>query len=319
MGQVISSAIAAIPRKTVDTSYFPLSFTLLDYPVWFDHDLSGGQSWWNRILDEIRRCDLFVFALAPETLESVACRRECKYAFTLKKPVLPILVAEGVSTNLLPSELSQIQFVDYRTQDRSAAIDLFKALSRIPIPQALPEPLPEPPEVPISYLSSLSEKVEATASLTYEEQSSLLFDLKRGLADSDTATASDARSLLEKLRRRRDLYATVADNIDELLSRTPKNFTASAPNHSSYGHQQAYSQGRHSVAAAANNKGSQLNVIMRIVAALLIFTGSIILLGGLSSFLMGFPGEGMIGLIIGVALIWLSIKLWKTKKKPANI
>ena len=56
----------------------------------------------------------------------------------------PVLVADGVSVNLLPSELSRIQHVDYRRQDKRAAIDVLKALSGLP-KTPLPDPLPEPP------------------------------------------------------------------------------------------------------------------------------------------------------------------------------
>ena len=33
--------------------------------VWIDSELHGGQQWWTAILDQIRSCDLFVFALSP--------------------------------------------------------------------------------------------------------------------------------------------------------------------------------------------------------------------------------------------------------------
>jgi hypothetical protein len=35
----------------------------LGHSVWFDNELSGGQVWWDQILAEIRRCDVFVFVL----------------------------------------------------------------------------------------------------------------------------------------------------------------------------------------------------------------------------------------------------------------
>src|ERR1700674_5155786 len=89
--------------------------------VWFDEDLSGGQAWWNEILTRIRRCDLFVFVLDPESLNSEACKSEYQYAADLGKPILPILVSDRVSAGLLPPALCQIQFVDYREQDRKAA------------------------------------------------------------------------------------------------------------------------------------------------------------------------------------------------------
>lgn len=192
----------------------------LGHTVWFDQDLSGGQAWWKQILAHVRECDIFVFALSPEALNSTACKREYAYAAELGKPILPVLVSEEVSTNLLPPALSQIQFVDYREQDRGTAFRLARALNDVPQPKPLPDPLPSPPEVPISYLGSLAEQVGTAASLSYEEQSTLVVDLKRELRDLETA--DDARKLLVKLRKRRDLFVTIADEIDELLARAPK-------------------------------------------------------------------------------------------------
>src|SRR5215831_960201 len=140
----------------------------LGHTVWFDQELGGGQAWWDQILSVIRRCDLFVFVLDPAALNSIACKLEYGYAADLRKPILPILVSEGVSTNLLPPSLSQIQFVDYRHQDHAAALRLARAFSAVPAPAPLPDPLPVPPEAPISYLGSLGAKVQAASLLTYE-------------------------------------------------------------------------------------------------------------------------------------------------------
>src|SRR5215510_5894783 len=81
----------------------------LGHSVWFDQELSGGQAWWDQILAEIRDCEVFVFILDPDALKSIACQSELRYADTLHKPVLPILVSDGVSLNLLPEELSNVQ------------------------------------------------------------------------------------------------------------------------------------------------------------------------------------------------------------------
>ena len=51
----------------------------LDHQVWFDHVLSGGQSWWDNILNQIRDCEIYIFALTQESLDSTACMRELKY------------------------------------------------------------------------------------------------------------------------------------------------------------------------------------------------------------------------------------------------
>ncbi len=200
----------AIAKNLVD------DLEALNNIVWFDQDLSGGQVWWNRILKTVRDCDIFVFVLNPESLNSTACKREYGYAVDLGKPILPVLVAEGVSTNLLPPALSQIQFVDYRKQDRTAAFRLARALTTIPPSEPLPKPFPLPPKAPISYLTSLTEKIETAFTLNYEKQSTLLIDLKRSLREPETI--GDAHVLLKRLRKRRDLLANIADEIDELLA-----------------------------------------------------------------------------------------------------
>ena len=191
----------------------------LGHDVWYDQELTGGQSWWDRILETIRDCDLFVFVVDSVSQESTACKREYNYADALGVPVLPVLVSREVSINLLPPALAQIQFVDYVDHDRDAAFRLARAFTAVPPREPLPEPLPEPPELPISYLGSLTERVESPDTLSYEQQSALIGDLRRSLRDGDTA--EDARTLLERLRKRRDLLATLAEDIDELLAPLP--------------------------------------------------------------------------------------------------
>jgi hypothetical protein len=202
-------------QDQAETSILAKDIKDLDHAAWFDQDLSGGQAWWEQILAKIRDCDLFIFVLSNTAINSIACQREYNYAYKLSKPILPVLVSDGVSTNLLPTELSQIQFVDYRSQDRSAAIRLARALQTIPQPPPLPNPLPQPPDVPISYLGRLVLEINTTATLNYAEQSALVLELKRGLRDP--LTANDARTLLERLRSRPDLLAIIAVEIDEYL------------------------------------------------------------------------------------------------------
>ena len=189
----------------------------LGHVVWFDRELSGGHAWWDQILANIRDADVFVFVLDPDGLNSTACQREFGYAAALGKPVLPVLVAEGVSTNLLPPELSRLHFINCINQDRKSALDLAKALAGVPLPEALPDPLPAPPEVPVSYLGGLRRKIETSPGLSYEEQSALVLDLTRSLRDPKAA--DDTRVLLGKLKARRDLYKAIADDVDDLLGK----------------------------------------------------------------------------------------------------
>lgn len=187
----------------------------LGHTAWFDQEISGGRTWWDQILSQVRECDIFIFILDPQALVSVACKREYAYAADLGKSILPVLVSDQVSADLLPPALSQIQFVDYRVADRQAGFRLARALNTIPASAPLPEPLPPPPEAPISYLGSLTERIESLSPLTYEDQSVLVADLRRTLRDVESR--EHAPRLLEALRKRRDLYAVFAEEVDDLL------------------------------------------------------------------------------------------------------
>ena len=186
----------------------------IGHDVWMDHELSEGQVWWDQILSQIRVCDIFVFALTQDALNSVACMREAEYASNLNKPILPILISDQVSIGALPAQLSQIQFVDYRLQDRTSVLGLARAFISVQETGPLPDVLPEPPEIPLTYVATLASRVNADE-LSLDEQNSLVIDLKQGLRDPDTA--DDTLELIERLAQRDDLYAKIADELGETL------------------------------------------------------------------------------------------------------
>jgi hypothetical protein len=184
--------------------------------AWHDQTLTGGQRWWDNILANIRECDIFVFALSPESWASEACRSELAYVQQLSKSVLPVLVADGINLNLLPPPLNEIQVTDYRRCDKEAAFALVKSINTAPSSPALPDSLPTPPPVPVSYLSNLKERIDSTAPLSSQEQIGLIFELEGGMRDG--RSPAELRDLLLSLRRRDDLLAKVATRIDEALA-----------------------------------------------------------------------------------------------------
>jgi hypothetical protein len=188
----------------------------LGHQVWLDQELAGGQAWWDQILAEIRQCHVFVSALSPEALDSQPCKLEHEYAHSLGKPILPILVSDGVSAGLLPPALSKLQYVDYRSQDRKAALAIARTFSNLPPAPPLPAILPDPPGVPISYMGELKDHIDGAAPLGFDAQTALVLKLKEKLRQR--TDAKDGRQLLERLRKRTDLFALVAAEIDEALA-----------------------------------------------------------------------------------------------------
>ena len=183
--------------------------------VWLDEETSGGQDWWNLILEQIRACEVFVYALSSASLDSLSCTRESTYAVALGKPVLPIWLAGDEPRRRLPAALATIQYVDYREQTREALARLVRALFNIPPTPPLPDPLPPAPPAPISYMHQLAELITGDAPLDAEAQRYLALELSLSL--TDPALSEHARDLFTRLRNRRDLMARIATYIDVAL------------------------------------------------------------------------------------------------------
>ena len=137
----------------------------LGYQTWVDSSLRGGQDWWEEILRRITDCDAFLAIISRDALDSAACRREFEWADALGKPVLPVAVEP--SPTALPRRFSTRQIIDYSDpglRDR-AAIRLAGGLATLPPAPQLPEPLPDPPAAPLSYLIDLVDLVASRTGL----------------------------------------------------------------------------------------------------------------------------------------------------------
>jgi TIR domain len=183
----------------------------LGQDVWLDQELNGGQEWWDTILERIRSCDCFMYTLCEDALQSKACRAELDYAYQTHRVILPMAVGPPVPDQVLPRYLSKLQRVD-----TSDPMQVARALLHLPDPRPLPSPLPEPPPVPISYLDELADVVERP-SLSMSDQHNLVGTLKQRLAHDEDRDA--ALTLLHRLRRRSDVYAGVAEEVDAELAR----------------------------------------------------------------------------------------------------
>jgi hypothetical protein len=189
--------------------------------AWIDQRLSGGQSWWETILGQIRSCDCFLFALSDASLRSKACQAELDYAHRLGRTILPVAVGPVIDA-LLPPHLAEIQRIDAGDTRMLA-----RALLGLPPTPPLPDPLPEPPPVPITYLNSLAAILDREE-LTPADQRNLEGSLKQRLANPEERDAAVA--LLKRLRQHPSVTAFVAGEIDaDLASIAPPPALARPP------------------------------------------------------------------------------------------
>jgi hypothetical protein len=185
--------------------------------VWLDDELTGGQAWWETILGEIRSCELFVFALSPDSLRSKACQAELRYAVELKRPLLAVMV-RAVSVQLAPAAIADTQIIDYTERTADSAVALVTAAANRPLAPPLPQPLPTPPPPPMSYMNPYREQIQSS-DLSFREQAQVVLALRGHVQDEDERDT--ARELLVELRHRQDIAESVAREIDELLASIP--------------------------------------------------------------------------------------------------
>src|SRR5215472_7781435 len=147
--------------------------------VWFDQELGGGDSWWNKILEQIRACEVFIVALSNNWLLSKPSQAELRYARALNRPILPVRIGDIDSMRVNP--LATLQIIDYQQPTIDAGIQLVTAVHALqskPVP--LPDPLPEEPPVPYGYITRLGNTL-AEKELSPQQQLQLLVELRQGL------------------------------------------------------------------------------------------------------------------------------------------
>ncbi|MEX2446354.1 MAG: toll/interleukin-1 receptor domain-containing protein [Dehalococcoidia bacterium] len=199
----------------------------LGHTVWYDHELSGGQRWWDHILEEIRTCDALVFAVSAPAADSRACLSELRYAEALGKPVLPVTVERDFAESLLPPSLSQLQRVNYTAQDKVAFAALNRSLASLPEAPPPPAELPEAPPVPASYLFDLKTALDEAGQMAAERQEELLAELRGRLRSGHTH--ADVLALTRRFRQRQDLLLRIDRLLEEFEAELMAASSAAAP------------------------------------------------------------------------------------------
>lgn len=186
--------------------------------VWFDQELGGGDAWWNKILEQIRSCDVFIVALSNNWLQSKPSQSELRYAQALNRPILPVRIGDIDSMRVNP--LAALQIIDYRSPTVDAGIQLVTAVHSLQAkPQPLPDPLPDEPPVPFGYITRLGNTL-AEKELSPQQQTQLLIELRQGLDEDgeDPSARSDIAQLLRMLRLRHDVTYRTRTEIDNVLA-----------------------------------------------------------------------------------------------------
>jgi hypothetical protein len=196
----------------------------LGHQPYFDQELVGGERWWNSLLDQIQQCDVFVPILSDAYKNSQACLGEAMWAEALGVPFMP-LATDAQEPGLFDPVIAEANWVMYDPDARSALAHLARGISASPS-FTLPDPLPERPEIPLSYMTSIDRQVRGPGEISRAQQLVLISDLRSKLGSRDETVA---RGLLAELRSRAEITYEAATVIDELLGQMPVPAPSPAP------------------------------------------------------------------------------------------
>ncbi|MCS6836479.1 MAG: SUMF1/EgtB/PvdO family nonheme iron enzyme [Anaerolineae bacterium] len=94
----------------INKAYCALVAQILNqYELWYDGRMYAGENWWERILQRLAWCDLFVYLLTSQSLASEYCKREYRIAVSSNKIILPLLLERDL---VLPPDLQSLHYID---------------------------------------------------------------------------------------------------------------------------------------------------------------------------------------------------------------
>ena len=184
----------------------------LGHLVWFDRGIPGGQNWWDEICANIEVCKFFVLAMDNSSLESEACEKEWCYAQKLGKSVLAVEISNVSS---VPVSLRPFERVDYTQQDHVSGLRLSAVVARVPVATPISGPKPKRPEIPISYLNRIVDRIETDDLSGHQKQNQIIQELERGIREDKKAR--EAKELLWSLKD--NDYFIGNSYLEEVISR----------------------------------------------------------------------------------------------------
>lgn len=173
------------------------------HEAWFDEEISGGEEWWRSIVTSIQSCDVFIFALSPESTASDACAAEFQYALDLNKPILPVMLEDA---ELPIGSLQTYQYItatDLKSSD--TILELSKALTKLSerinadeFPP--PDPFPSDPKFPFppDPFEAIRGQISNLRNLSEDELLRMVHEIQK-TARSSQRTSNEARKLLNKI------------------------------------------------------------------------------------------------------------------------
>lgn len=147
MAQIFIS-YSRVDKSFLDSLYQKLGTMYGHNNVWHDGKMIGSntQSWWDQILDQIASCDVFIYVLTNESVQSAYCQAEFTEARRLQKQITTVQARDRTK---LTDDLETIHYIDMKggVNDGEALTQLYRSINwaMTNIQRVRPKPLWDSP------------------------------------------------------------------------------------------------------------------------------------------------------------------------------
>ncbi len=182
------------------------------FPVWLDLSINTGDRWFETIVDEIRKCSVFIVVMSPEAEESEWVEKEILIAQKYCKPILPLLVRGEVFEILIAT-----QYQDVRNGELPPP-KFYEVLSRLIATETSSKSKGDidQPVANKSSIESRNNKVLAEQLITFLENRRVLFNPRShkcpiGAVKSVQQIRVAVQDVLEKTSRNSKIFNILSD------------------------------------------------------------------------------------------------------------
>lgn len=120
--------------------------------VWFDENLSAGQIWREELLTQIVGCDVFLFLISPDSIQSDYCKKEIAHAQGARKPIIPLMVRTTPKSDL-SHDLRESQILDISSGISTPRFANLQNAIQLATQKAAPPPQQTTPNIGGDYMS----------------------------------------------------------------------------------------------------------------------------------------------------------------------
>jgi formylglycine-generating enzyme required for sulfatase activity len=138
--------------------------------IWWDANLPKIADWWSTILDHIEWCEVCIFVVSEQSVQSPYCLEELRYASARKRPIL-FFIIDNLDPSDIPDEIksTRSQWLTYDGNPATMLNDVLTSVEQLKWERYKDIPVSRPPE-PNTGGTSLARQFQEAVELAEESK-----------------------------------------------------------------------------------------------------------------------------------------------------